>query len=578
MSGVDSPMINGSPIGVDPSAPQDAGRKAVGEITLERFLRPLGIAGMLTCIAISVSQLISEIAPTWPGRFFSLATFLIALESVYSHRLLNARKTGSRDTMRFRFIEWVVILLFLRLGVYAFYGIARLIQDFAIWSLDIGRFFDGTFVVMSLLSVVMWALALQLARCIQDLEAAPLEKPLSVMDPDFYLRSTMPGHGLTDRQARLNSILTIFFGGGIVLLLLAGFARVDVRDLLVFQHSPSSGVVLNVMVYFVIGLLLISDAQYHILKANWDLQGIPVFSGIARRWLLFVLALLAGLALVSALLPVSYSVGFIDTLSTVIQWLMFYIAQIVFFFLYLIGQFLGLLMSLLSGKTSDAPSEGFQSPIAPPETPLSVVGGPSPWWQIVRSLLFWAVLTGLIGYSLYHFVGERWGLLNYLPFKRLVAWLQGFRQRMRARARRLAVAVRKRLERRTWASASQGRLSPWRYLALRALPPRERIRFFYLLLLHRSAELGLGRAPASTPIEYAQLLDKELLQEAEQVAGLTQAFVEARYSEHPLDAGDANRALVWWRQLRRALALRKRDRARPAQDAPSTEKRAGEKL
>ncbi|MBC7236218.1 MAG: hypothetical protein H5T69_10265, partial [Chloroflexi bacterium] len=388
---------------------------AAANTALERVIRPLAIASMLTCIAISLGQFLTVIVPDWPSGVLAALVFIVSLEAIYSQRLLTGREFVSRDRLRFRFVEWVIILLLVRFGVYAQYGYERLLQDLATWSIQVGALFDVGFIINSLLILAFWALAGMLSQTIVELEASPIERMPSVTDPTHYLRATMPRHGRVDRAVRLARITNVFWIGGIFILIMAGLARVEVRELIVFQHSRSSGIVLNVLAYFVIGLLLISQAHYTILKANWDLQDIPVVGRVGQRWVLLVLGFLLLIGLVSALLPVSYSVGILETAGTVVRWIIYIVVQIVFLILFIISYVLGLILSLFAGRAAPAP-QPMQRPTPPPPPPQAVAADPNPWWAVIRSLIFWTVLLGVIGYSFIHYARDRWGLFQGLSF------------------------------------------------------------------------------------------------------------------------------------------------------------------
>ena len=566
MSG-DNQVRSGTPTPHEGTAPHSAestdvaegapGQRQVIQVTLEEVVRPLAIAGMLTCIAISLSQLVAAYAPEWPGSFFVLLTFAVCLESISAQRLLTRRRLRGQDRFRFRFVEVVVILLLMRFGVYLHYGPARLTADMSSWSTDLGTFFDLGFLANSFLIAIFWFVASHLSQAMQMLEAAPIEKMPAVTDPNFYLRSTMPHHGRTDRQAQLGRIVGIFFGGGVILLLLTALSRVDVQDLVVLQHSRSSGIILNALAYFVIGLLLISQAQYTILKANWELQDIPLLGSLGRRWLLMVLGFLLLLGAVSALLPVGYSVGIIEAISSAVHWLIYFILQVVFLVLFVVSLIFGLLMRLFSGGAQNSPPPTLEQP-PPPVPPQALAQGPAAWWLVARSLIFWAILTGVIGYSLYHFAIDRWGLFRGFAAGRFFAWVgRGWRQMLR-NTRRAAARLRQQIAARLAARQARMERSVWRYLALGRLSPRERVRYFYLSTLRRSAQQGYGRPPGITPLQYEGTLARQMPEVGEQVHELTQAFVEARYSEHSISAGDASAVQRIFRAVRRALTARRR--------------------
>jgi hypothetical protein len=550
------------PLNPEPSATDGAELSAEGRdvarFTLEEVLRPLAIAGMLTCIAVSLSQLLSQILPTWPGFFFSVFIFLICLESIHAERLASRRDLEPHDRFRFRFVEWVTILLITRFGPYLRYGSSRLMADVALWSENPFSFFSVGFIVTSLIVALFWFIAAALARAVKELEAAPIERALSVTDPGYYLRSTMPHHGRTDRQSRLNYIVGLFFGGGVLLLLLTGFSRVDVRDMILLQHPRSSGIILNAMVYFLLGFLIVSQAQYTILRANWELQDIPILGKLGRRWMWLVLGFLLLIGLVAALLPVNYSVGLIDTLSTIIRWIMYVIVQIAFLFLFLLSYVIGLVMRLFSRDSESAPPPEMQRATPPQAPPGAEALGPAPWWQLVRSIIFWGVLAALVGYSIYHFARDRWGLFQGLSASRLFRWLRGLWQGFWGGTRRALQLLGQEIERRVAARRARAARRGWFFLPLGRLSPRDKVRYFYVSILHRSADQGFGRLPAMTPLEYEATLRSNMPEVSGEVDGLTEAFLEARYSEHPIDQSGASLVQRLWQQVKAALRRHRR--------------------
>lgn len=536
-----------------------AAGRSPAQFALEEIVRPIAIASMLTCIAISLSQLVSTLSTTWPGEVFNALAFIVSLEGIHSQRLLWRLRFTVRDSFRFHFVEWVVILALVRFAVYLDYGVQRLITDVAAWQADLFSFFDLSFIAMSLLITLFWLLASRLSQLMQELEASPAERMPSITDPRHYLHTTMPRHGLTDRRARLNQIVITFFWGGAAMLLFSGLARVDVRDLIVLRHPRSSGAILNVLVYFLIGLLLISQAQYTSLKANWELQNIPILGRLGRRWLLLTVSFLLLIALIALLLPVGYSVGLMAALSSAIQWIAYIILQIVFTIFLIFAFIVNLFLSLFRGGSSGEDMRIQEMP-TPPPPPASVAEATSPWWQVLRSLIFWFVLTALIGYSLYRFVVDRWGLFHGLPRLGFVTWLRRFWRELRLSTRRAAERLRQQIRQRLASRPTQRAPSPLRYLSLRRLSPRERVRYFYLSILRRSAQQGFGRPPSMTPLEYEEILEKSLPMAAEQARELTQAFVEARYSEHEITKERASAVQTAWHSLKRALATRRHSR------------------
>ncbi|MBC7237421.1 MAG: DUF4129 domain-containing protein, partial [Chloroflexi bacterium] len=145
---------------------------------------------------------------------------------------------------------------------------------------------------------------------------------------------------------------------------------------------------------------------------------------------------------------------------------------------------------------------------------------------------------------------------------RFLRWIRSFWKRLsrsaREASRRLQQRVRQRLAARTAGAPSRRG-----FLSLRQLSPRERVRYFYLSMVHHSAREGLGRRASQTPIEYEQVLIREIPEIAEEIHVLTQHFVEARYTEHDVSRERAYQARSVWQQIKRLLALRRRRSRKP---------------
>lgn len=544
--------MNALPGGPSPSS-QPA---AVQQPALVRALRPLAIAGMLACIGVSLSQLIVSVNPVWPGAILVWLLFVVSLESMHAYRLLEARGVGDRDRGRFRFVEWVVILLVVRLVFYLGKPAGSLVADAWAWSADLARFFDTGFILSSLLVACFWAAALVLARTLAELDAADYELHRASNELESYLWQTMPRHGRADRGALLRRVSAMFLGGGIVMIILAGMARVNVRELVTLQHGRVSGPILNVLLYFALGLLVISQAHFAALKAGWDLDRLPVWDQIGKRWVMAAIGFLLLVGVLALLLPVGYSVGLIATMGAVVEWIWYILVQVVVAILFVFGLIMGLFLYLFAGKPIDTSFE--LSP--PPDLPAQAAaagGSAAAWWPLVRSLLFWTALLAVVGYSLLAFARDRWGLFQGLSF---LAWLQRLRG-LFGRARggiadlleRVQEGVLRWRARRAGAS-DQGRP---RFLSLGRLSARERVRYFYLLTVRRAEKVGLARRPSQTPLEYEDVL-AQAAPEEESVDTLTEAFVQAQYSLAEVTPDDAEQAKGAWQRVKRALQRRAR--------------------
>jgi hypothetical protein len=166
----------------------------------------------------------------------------------------------------------------------------------------------------------------------------------------------------------------------------------------------------------------------------------------------------------------------------------------------------------------------------------------------------------VVGYSLWHFVGDRWGVLRFLSGSRLAAWATRFWQRLRRNTRRAARRLREAINRRLAAQQAHLERATRNHISLRRLSPRQRVRYFYLSVLHRSAQQGFGRSPSTTPLEYARTLAEQIPEEDADVRAFTEAFVVARYSERSITREDAAQTQTVWNRLKRALIAKRREK------------------
>ena len=497
--------------------------------------RPLVVAGMMTCVAISVVGLIRLLVPAWNPAYLLAAVFLISLEAIASNRLIRHHRLRGKRLLQFRAAEWVVILLALKLLSYLPRGADPLLRDLALWREDFSTFFTPEYVVAGLLAFFAWDGATFVGRDLDLLEAPPQYAPL-------------------DRQAILGRLMGRFFWGGILLLISSGLARLGLAALLDLAHPSVPGIILNALAYFVLGLLLLSQAHLSLLQINWRSQGIEAAPAIASRWAWFSLGFVGLVATLALLLPTGYSVGLLETLGAILGWILDVLFNIYLMLQFLILLLLSQLARLLFGVPALPPMIPPQGPPLPRELP-PVTPGP-PLLELIRSLLFWALVLGIVGYSLYNFVQYRRGLflplLGSRPWRALLATLRALWRRFRGAVQVVAEPLIRRLASPRLAMPSgRRRLRP--FLRLSSLTPRELVQYFYLSIVRRAARLGQPRQAHQTPYEYTASLSAHLPQAEHDLAVVTRAFVEARYSRHPVVREEASRVRRHWERVKAAL-------------------------
>ena len=85
------------------------------------------------------------------------------------------------------------------------------------------------------------------------------------------------------------------------------------------------------------------------------------------------------------------------------------------------------------------------------------------------------------------------------------------------------------------------------------MTPRQLVLYFYLSIVRRAEQRDIVRQPWQTPYEYGVRLRAALPEQEPEVVELTEAFVIARYSPHPVTSEEANVLKRTWRRVRGAL-------------------------
>jgi hypothetical protein len=251
-----------------------------------------------------------------------------------------------------------------------------------------------------------------------------------------------------------------------------------------------------------------------------------------------------------ALDPIAIIIGLVQIIVLIFQLLLFIIAL----------PFLWL-MSLLSGGQPPSPPSG--PPAMPPIGEAPQEGEPS-WLATARSLGFWLITLVLAVYAVRTLYRSRWGNLRLLPriqlWSALVRLWQALIGGLRERAGTLVAVLRSGSARATVAAALR---RPSR--TPRPTDPRALVQFLYLSLIERAGRRGYTRRRGMTAAEYSRYLAVRLLETPTQGQApadpaaaqaeldlLTAAFLEARYSPHPVGDPEASRAR---RAFQRLLAV-----------------------
>ncbi len=497
---------------------------------LDLFWRPLLVSLLVGAVVVSLTDLLGRILPGWDGRYLVAFCMLTALEAAATYHLIDRSLLRISGAWRVRAIEGVLLFLLLQIA-------ANLAEGRANPLAGIPRF-DGPIAFGMGLVALSWLAATATARDFDRL-GEPVERSREYVSPFELLASR-------------------FFAGAAVLVLAAGLALVDPRQLLNPSRAAVPGPLLNVLAYFLLGMVLLGQVQYAVLRERWREQRLAVAPNLGGRWLRYSLAFLALVVLLAAILPTSYTVGLLDLLRAALG--------VVLYVLYILGLAIvfpfAWLLSLIRGDAGDATAPAFEPPPLPAPPPAAAGGD---WAGLSRSLLFWIVVGIILVYLVRVYLVQHPAVLRGLRRFRLFRLLASLWAALRGRARRYAAAIAARRPRRAPRQAAPGLRRPFR---LGTTTPREQVISYYLRLLHRADRQGFPRERRQTPAEYQSALVPRLPEVADDLAGLTGAFVEARYSRHEVTPDEAGRARAAWRRLQTALRALRRQQDGAAEPPP----------
>ena len=521
----------------------------------DSLLRPAIIAALVGCILVAMTSFIQHIAPGLPSAYVGILRITSigsALIGGYTTTILVQPSQRQRRTFSFRLAELGLILFFARVALWAsvegFPDLASLfLQPF-------GVVLTLHFVVNVFLILIAWGMAILvtndfLAMGLQadeliDLEAA--SRPVS--GDDHRIQS--------DRRALVRRFSERWAMGGMVLIMLTAASQVGMGAngfFALVRQDIAGGVIGAAIVYFLLGLLLLTFGHLAALRARWQLAKLPSEASITRNWPFYAFGLLLVVAAVAFLMPLGGTFRLAQLLGLLFR------ALSTFVFM-LLGLLIGLISLLFGG--GEEPAEETPPPppqIDPPQLDQAQPPEAPPW---LGGTIFWVIVALLLGYATYIYLQGR-GVNFHLFLAWLRQFLRGWQQigaafnEWRLRAQQPETPDKNR--------SGRSRLRRWLDdLTLGRLPPDEQVKYFYRSTLENAAEHGLRRRPGETPHRFQTRLANEIdIEDDEAVARLTAGFVRVEFARRSTDAEAVPLLKRTWTQIRGALA-RLQDRNEPA--------------
>jgi hypothetical protein len=522
---------------------------------VEALFEPAALIGTVVCFVLGLVSFGLVLSPGWETRSVIMVSIIVGAEAfLYSRRLVRSL---------FMPREWIVLLVppivAVRLLPYLNDPTASLGNDLLAWIRDPSTFFTFAFTADVLILLMVWIVVFSATQCLNRLRVQEGEMP--VTSGASYDRMYEDSWRSYDHSSPLRHLERLYVWGGVILVILSALASIGtdqflsvqaLGQLLAFQRPSLHLVLANVLLYFVIGLLLLGEAQLVRQRTLWQLDRLAIPPEIIGRWITGVVGLVAVALVVALILPTGYALtlgDIADYITSIVIEAATYLAAALFYVLYLLGH-------LLPG---DGRAASPVAPAVPPHLPITPppAGGASPL-EALRSVAFWIIALGLVAYSIGVLWRRRSPYLARLPLLRLAAvplvilrWLVTVLRRM---GRRVGQAVAAAVPAFLRQVPERGR-RPVRFLTLGRLGPRELVEYFYLSICERAAQLGHPRPPGMTPAEYREVLRHRLPLVNPELDALTEAFIEARYGPRPVSRESARTVRAIWQALK--LKLRK---------------------
>jgi hypothetical protein len=503
----------------------------------DNFFRPLLLTIMIMCFNIGLVNFARVINPAWNGTYFLIGMLLTTVEAIYSYRVLKFYRSRGTSVLRYRLAEATVLILLLKILSFASKPIDRMLAEVQLLWQSPTHFINLEFYMLFVLALITW---LNATHTMEDFEA--LHDPYT-----FRADNVLP----------LDELASRFFWGGGLLVLISGLtqwvSRAGWASLADWQRPSIGGVIFNILVYFTLGLVLLSQAHLTTLLLRWRIQKINVAPNLVKQWAKYGLIFLGLVMFIDLVLPTSYTLGFLASAGVVVRFLIALIIFLIQLLLLLLTLPLAWLLSLL-GQTSQERFFGMpELPVLPETTPSTA---PLPWLEAFRSLIFWLLAAAIGWYFLKIYLNDHPELVEWLKSFKPIGFMANLLAYLWERFIGLAQAGLELIPKRATRAGQAGQATSMarrRWAGLGGLSPRERILYYYLNILDRVAKHGPARQSSQTPYEYEPDLSQSIPEAQPAISLLTEAFVRARYSREPWLEAQADLAKALWQQIRREL-------------------------
>ncbi len=508
-----------------------------------KLLNYLLVSVMLACFSTILGAVVETIVPGWNMTGIPWIAIVIAMECLVRR---NAEAQSSRVLHHIGLgVLGEIVLISLGIKLYSMLlsGLSGFWQEVTSWQQDfLTNFFDLAVGLRLFIVSLVW------------LSSWLFSRPLNQLEEDEELMAQEKlGFTFTDRQdARRTLITLLFIFGGIMI---AGTMAIK-SSIPFLPESPRSvnQLLFALLLYFTCGFLFMALNQYAIMKARWYFNDIRVNPALAGRWILYSLFFVISVLVLVIFLPTD----FIEDLEPVGGFLTNLLLGLISIVQFLIIAPISLLIALLSALFKGEPIREEIAESLPQITPqISQSAAPLPWWELVRTLLFWGIFLGTIVLSIRYYVEHKEGLKGFFSRTKFLLWFRDvwgwLRNGLRQMGKTASDTIQKGLQRARQFIKKTRKTLPSLTDLLRRAAPRQAIILMYINWIQINTEHDIRRQGAQTPLEYAAALKHTLPEWENEINSLTQIFIKARYSREPIEPTLVTTAQSSLASLRQAL-------------------------
>jgi hypothetical protein len=264
------------------------------------------IALMMVTLAVGVAQFGVRVQPGWNGAYLVAVSLFASIEAMVVRK--RVKDLEGREKWMFRISEWIAFAVVIKILIYLVNGPAQLMRDLPLWQENfLENFFTPEYVLALVVTAAVWMSS--------GAYVAELEELFDRERDTSWDELGKVQNALREIRNRISSRVFII---GTAVVTLAIFSRIDASVIFRERGLPPPGYyapVANVLVYFILALVLLSQTQFALMRTRWLFQRLPISPVIAKNWIRYGFVFFIFLAAVVFFLPTEYSLGFFETLA-----------------------------------------------------------------------------------------------------------------------------------------------------------------------------------------------------------------------------------------------------------------------